>query len=148
MKCWPTLLALLKSPRTRLGAAFATLPSLPSADVPFPEAAFPAPLAAGASAPGAAAPEDKTAAEEETLANMLEGRLSIEGPPLAPCPSTLSSTLIDLASGARDALLARGCRFIDWKLLECVCLFDSGDGMEVEGEKVRGRKSSSVSICS
>lgn len=60
---WLTLFALLKSPRTRLGAAVVVFPSLPMTDDDFEAAAFP---------DGAVV--ERTAAEEETLASMLEGR--------------------------------------------------------------------------
>lgn len=110
------MLALLKSPSTRRGPAAAAVVTLESfADAIFPEAALLVDVALAPAAPVTPVP-DKTAPDEETRANIEEGR-----PPAAVCCAnafawplrTDSSTLIDFASGARDALLARGCFYVN-----------------------------------
>ena len=84
--------------------------------------------------------------EEDTLASMLEGlpaapKLEVAA---APVDRTVSSTLIDFASGALLALLARGCCKEDRLLLlllavdDVVLLFSSGmEGFEEEEGRER-----------
>jgi hypothetical protein len=87
--------------------------------------------------------------EEDTLASMLEGlpaapKLEVAA---APVERTVSSTLIDFASGALLALLARGCCKEDRLLLlllllavddDVVLLFSSGmEGFEEEEGRER-----------
>lgn len=99
----PTFAALLRSPRTRRGPGATPLPATFSLSLPAMPAGLPSFVATAFWLLMTAE------LDELTLASMLEGRPPAFTSPEVALESTVSSTLIDLASGARLALLVRGC---------------------------------------
>ena len=145
----PTFAALLRSPRTRRGPAAPAFPAIAfSLSLAELIEAFPIFVAT------AFCVLITAELEEDTLASMLVGLPP--APPkfedAAPVERTVSSTLIDLASGALLALLARGCcddercfagllGLLLLLLLLLVCsVIDDVDEVEAELEEEEGRE--------